>query len=585
MSNLSLPHLGKYITYEEVTGERVSMADAVHLLSQLNIHDVLRTVSMLNNCFVRPNYGKVGMRQLQNLLIDQMFSDELKQKLTASDFALNLDTVVFHRQQLLLMLRLALTSCPDKRGRPWDADAQHLFAEACLMVNDFSGSREGELPTDATWLDQAISMIPVIELPSDGDNCGLVGRSYELWLDIPNTPEMREEKDYVPIAERFFNCYGISLESFIHGLYFLLAWLERFDPAMENPLDALVINANLLATENKYPQKTFERVLSIVSCPLVTLRDKLTTEPVQSTRYDFTTLRRYPFIEVEPKVYVCFDRGFHRKLFTDGVYWLVYNLLSADEQKKFQSFFGKVFAFYVERLLGHGYKGCTRPSKLYASLEFGDKSGEVCDILVENNDAWIVMEAKGSLLTTRAKYSGDSDDLERDLRAKFVAFQSGKNKGIGQLANSIAKLLGGIDIKGSLLQVQKCRWIYPVLVSYDSAVSVPFIVKFFEEAFKVATANFPAKPTVLPPIILTIADLEAYAALGRYHELQYVLASYRHHGLPAENVATFIHRYYPNVAKVEITFFFQSYLKIHHAVVAYFGRDASEMITSASPIS
>ena len=223
MSDVSLPHLGKFITHEEVTGERVAMADAVHLLSQLNIHGVLRMLSMLNNCFVTPTYGKVEMRRLQDLLIGLLFSDELKQKLMSSEYARNIDTVVFHRHQLLLMLRLALTSCPDKRGRPWDADAQHLFAEACLIVNDFSGMREGELPTEATWLDRARSMIPIIELLSDKDTCGLVGRSYELWLSIPALPEMKAEKDYVPIAERFLDHFGISLDGFIHGLYFLLA--------------------------------------------------------------------------------------------------------------------------------------------------------------------------------------------------------------------------------------------------------------------------------------------------------------------------------------------------------------------------
>ncbi len=354
MSNISLPHIGRFITYEEVTGERVNIAEVIHLLSQLNIHGVLRIVATLNNCFVRPQVDKTQMRQLQLMLINQLFGDDLKQQLRTNEFARNINTVVFHRQQMLLILRLALMSCPRKRGRQWDTDAQHLFAEACLMANDLAGSRAEEHRPDEALLDLASSMIPVMELPSDEETCKLVGRSYDLWLDIPSLTELQTEKDFVPIATRFQAFYDVSLEHFLHGLYFLLSKLESFDPAGENPLDALVFSASLIGEGNTYPQASFKRVLSIISCTIATLQDKAITEPIQSVRYDFSILRRYPFIEVEPKVYLCFDRGFHRKFFTDGIYWLVFDALSPDEQKKFQSFFGKVFAIYVDRLLRYG---------------------------------------------------------------------------------------------------------------------------------------------------------------------------------------------------------------------------------------
>src|SRR5262249_55494556 len=147
----------------------------------------------------------------------------------------------------------------------------------------------------------------------------------------------------------------------------------------------------------------------------------------------------YPFIEVEPRIFVCYDRAFHRRLFTDGIYWKLCDSLRADERKSFQSFFGKVFEKYVQRLLAFRTRNQTRIS-VYENPRYVGEKAEICDLLHEADNAWVLVEAKGTPLTTRAKYAGNAQALEDELMDKFVETKGRAPKGVGQLANSLRKL-------------------------------------------------------------------------------------------------------------------------------------------------
>ena len=78
-SNLT-PHFGVFITHEEVTGKRVRKADAVAMLSRLNIHGVMKMIAVLNASFVDPLEGEGDMRALQNGLVTRFLDSELRKE-------------------------------------------------------------------------------------------------------------------------------------------------------------------------------------------------------------------------------------------------------------------------------------------------------------------------------------------------------------------------------------------------------------------------------------------------------------------------------------------------------------------------
>ena len=181
--------------------------------------------------------------------------------------------------------------------------------------------------------------------------------------------------------------------------------------------------------------------------------DMLYNQPAQSRGSDFTMLFRYPAIEAEDGIYIAYDKNLLLRFFTGGVWWLIHDALPQEKRGDFRSFFGSVFAIYVERMLKHHCEapGSRCQHRLYARPKFGSND-EACDALITEGNSWVMVETKASLLTTQAKYSGEARYLKADIDTKFVGSSRDK-KGVAQLANSIKKSASGRTIINTDLQV------------------------------------------------------------------------------------------------------------------------------------
>jgi hypothetical protein len=573
----SFPHMGKFISFHDVTGRRATMPDISSRLSLLSIHDVLRLTSLLLNTFVRTGFSKRQQREFQNLLLDQLFSDELKLSLRKSDFVSDFDMVIFYPQQLLMVTRRALTSCPDVAPHEWGPDSVHRFAEICLMMNDLAGAREDEFPEGAGLLEMASIMLPITELMADTEIAGLVGRSNELWLTIPAEPAFLAHEKYVPFPERFEAKYGSSLEQFIHCLYLCLAQIEHFNPGDPNPHNALVFNLNLLPEEPAFPRAAFGQTLRLISCPLSEMRERA-ENAIQSIRYDFSLFRRYPVVEVETDIFLCLHRGFLSRLFTDGIYIMVSDALDTEEKRRFQSYFGALVEEYVDRLLKARLSEGPSKSLVLAGPRFSGSRAQVCDDLVVSENTWCVIESKGSLLTPHEKYSMKTENLQNGLYAKFANPPGAAPKGIGQAANSIRKFLDGGTLAGAEAAFSDCKGVYPVLVSYDPSITDVFISLFLFQVCDELIGKKPDQPPIWRASILSINDLEVFSALKKSYQLNHVLAAYRRFTYPAEPLSTFIHRYYrrdERRAELKNTLFWKSFQTLHTAVEKFLKAGAS----------
>jgi hypothetical protein len=169
-----------------------------------------------------------------------------------------------------------------------------------------------------------------------------------------------------------------------------------------------------------------------------------------------------------------------------------------------------------------------------------DSTAEVCDAFIDAEDSWILMEFKGVLFTTRARYVRDTTILKKEIESKFIGRDNTKKndvknerKGVKQLAHSIKRLIDGDKPTGGDLDISNCKRIYPVLVVYDTSVSGKFLSDFLDDILKRELGILPnLLPKVMPLSVLSVVDLEAFTAIGRKRELTQLLASYRERSSP-----------------------------------------------------
>ena len=68
---------------------------------------------------------------------------------------------------------------------------------------------------------------------------------------------------------------------------------------------------------------------------------------------------------------------------------------------------------------------------------------QVCDSVLVEGDALVLLEYKSSMFTARAKYSGDHLALRDEIVTKLVHDEgTGKRKGVEQLAEAVKRLVG-----------------------------------------------------------------------------------------------------------------------------------------------
>jgi hypothetical protein len=141
---------------------------------------------------------------------------------------------------------------------------------------------------------------------------------------------------------------------------------------------------------------------------------------------DFTVFRDKPLL-VEDYGMLPVDVLFLLEKFAQGPYWTVNNI-SRDTGNKLRRFWGRVFESYVNEQLAEA----ARQSGAFISdpRRVDNASVQVCDALLLEGDALIMLEYKSSMFSAEAKYSGDHLGLLGQIEQKFVReFEGAKKRG------------------------------------------------------------------------------------------------------------------------------------------------------------
>lgn len=508
--------IGRYFTLEEVTGERSTIGQLIQLLQTLKRSDVVRWISALMEAV-----GRKESRQAQLMLVNDLMEPALAAAIAKKDDGSG-EWVVFHRRQLWLLLQLAIISCREDVTTEESANWRYSLGKASLMASDFLKEIElvrqpipkGE---ELRWL--ITLFVSLTELNNKHE---LFVRGQAFWFDSLSDPEIKAKFEKLGVGPDFNapfeRMYGISFDEF----YFVatLLYFMFLSSASQSPIRPGLYDATL--SSNYFSDEAQAKVLSILSVNADKMAAYLFGEPRQSWATDLSPLLSHPVIELTPGKYACPDLSFFRLYFVDGIYWLLNDAIASND---WRGLFGDIYDHYVSRVIGSFNADSPFLAKTFhRSPKFEGTQDEVCDGLLHWNRTAAFCEYKGTRLNTRQR-SG----VEVDETIKAIEGHVGSDKGIGQLAKSIGRVLSGKPVVGSgqILDLSVCDLLVPVLVWYEESAGSHVVRIHLQERFSARLEELRIDTQRIGPLVLfTTFDVEVFGQYAQRFSAEAVMRDY-----------------------------------------------------------
>jgi len=220
--------------------------------------------------------------------------------------------------------------------------------------------------------------------------------------------------------------------------------------------------------------------------------------------HNFLLFQKYPLIHYErpdDMCYVCPSPRYLMERITEGVYWVVEEYLKVNnptEWRKWPEIWGQAYEAYANKVL----VGIFGKNSYIANPK--DKDGaERSDGVLSSEKALMFLEIKYMHWRYKTKITGNSQDMEQDLKQLF---QSGKKpKGLGQLAKHIGDYM---NEKWEIPEIKddSKKPIIPILVVGESMPMDAYNRYFYDQMIIKKGIKMPAS-RLMPYIILDGEDL------------------------------------------------------------------------------
>ena len=520
----------EYITYSEITGQKPTESEVNVLISSLNKKAAFGQLSMINNflALFPINSENNKFIEIQMFLTANLFDDELYKKLRIFVENISLfDRPIFHRQQILLLMKKVLLEASENGGFNFDdsREARNIIGKLCLMISDFTVTLEQEqrtesdMPHSKEGTEKVLSellaqLLPVHELFNPPEISAALIRTHE-YIQIANLyyPTTFEGKTLSSYFESFA---GITLERFLQMIVAVYAALvtKQFNELIQDAANFNIRKSNYFQNLN-FSEAETESFYKLTSIDFTDLCLEVETSPLRNLlqlQYDFTVFRQYPLFHLSDDILTFNDFAFLIEKASFGLYYTVVNVLQQNQihPKTFFQNWGYIFEKYVNNIFREIYPELSNrfhPNTFYNSKQ----KIESFDGILEYPNALIVMQYKGGLLNATAKYNGDVDFLLKEMNEKFGT--KVPKSGINQLTINIERLFN-LDANRRYkildLEFPNTRVVYPILIvnelSMEFGLAHWILRGWFEKSMESKSIAPDIKVNSL--MILTIEDLE-----------------------------------------------------------------------------
>lgn len=427
--------------------------------------------------------------------------------LVGSAFPLNMTEIllreqrpVFHRRQCLLIAKEAARYSVGTID-PTILPGLGNFGKVFLMANDLFYRDINAVSLDEERGKLLVNWLGLVEYLNSPLKDALV-RSDRIVSIVENSNQNKYGIDIAGFFERSAGIPPRIYRSFCIGF---LSFYIRITTQKQFVLSSGHVNWLDCCESMKVPQNWFDSTsLSTQErqkCESVTVADKTqVTEFLKSYDQgleDFTVFRSYPLIKGASFV-AMLDSAFLVEKCETGLFWKVHEGLTSKQKTLALSIWGDVVERYVNWLLSSNSRpGINEifPNPLYATGE------EISDTAVRCDQSLALIECKGGFFSAPAKYSGDPETLNNQIRMKLVENSEKKPKGVQQLANAINSLFSFRTKTASAFDVSSVTTVFPILVVRDDIGAAPVInitlAKEFEAKLDRGNMNVEVKPLVV----------------------------------------------------------------------------------------
>lgn len=472
--------LGPYHTLEELTGQKVVIADLLQKLAKIPRSDVLRCLSGLSALLERVENSTLPQ---QIRLLHEIVPSDLANTVEA---ALKKETepgIVFHRRQVWFVMQMALLTCKGDETSTHDEATLKEIGTCCLMGNDVLKEVENVVqfqPDETQSLAYMIAaLITYTELAFGSE---VFARAQLFWLEMVEDDSVRQVmKDHgikkTP-SEEFEAGYGIPLKEFMH---YVLVLYHAFAKSTLTQRPSALMYDPAKAFQGIFQSEHTEKALKILSATPDQVAVRLLGSPRQSWSTDSSALVKTPLIELEPNKYVCPDLHMFRAFFAQGMFELLADVMHHD---KLKSLLAGLFERYIERLM-HSFAptSAVLANTYFHCVEFvSSDTAEACDGLLLWPSFAVLLECKTNMLTTRQRHAMSLHETTKAIDDQIATFdkcgerkpgEKKKRKGIGQLAYNLARIFAGEQVKhnGKPIDLSGVTKFYPAIVVYDEGMA------------------------------------------------------------------------------------------------------------------
>lgn len=371
---------------------------------------------------------------------------------------------VFHRRQLLFIMKLAILNCPEQ-GRDIASTRPGLFGFVLLMANDhfyYGLYCQERVTSKRDNLARLVAEFVPISEAAGFEIKNWLTRSHLMLTEHVKRSE--GNRDFIDIAAEYAELTGLSLiehEAICFSLFAKWSTLE-FEQIRANP--GLMWLGRNEFRQTALPPEKVNSLLTQVTADTTQLH--MAFSEINIGANDFTDFRERPLLRHHVMT-IPSDLLFVVEKFQSGPYWRV-NDISKGVGDKLRRFWGVVFESYCNDLLSRSFTGSAHSVFLPDPRDPDDPNIQICDALAVEGDSLVLLEYKSNMFSAVSKYSGDYVALQREIETKYVRSDKKQKKGVEQLSAAVVALTTrssrftkiGVDM-GNI------RRIYPVLVTLD----------------------------------------------------------------------------------------------------------------------
>ena len=512
----NLPSLATYVSHTEYYGQPSSIAEFRTFLRKFKRDELVYTCSVIN-ALLETWQSQINVNAHEQLIKDAFFpkdASRLMQICRAADHP----RFVFHRLQLLFVMKEAIIECGKEGINPFETQYWGGLGLAFLMANDllhieytqphFSEKRD---------LERIIQHIPMLEYTGQSSFSQKAARTYLMLTKFCPQPD---DPNHVDIDEVLNNSKGFKSKTYSAVCIGILShFLEADYEKLLNRESTLLFNLDFFSN-TLIPQDSLKLILNELSTDGETFSASF--EARNLGLLDMTPLRDRPIYKLENNTYFALDTRFLSEKLESGLFWLTHNCLQTNHEKeKFHRFWGYAFENYVNWLIKTA--NSSERNEFFPSPIFSKGNAQVCDGIIRSGNNLVFMEYKGRTFTAKAKYGQDQIELSQELEKHLIG-NNIHHKGVSQLARSINKSFDKNNpeaIEG--INTANINKIFPVLITRDSLGSCFYLNTYINKRANGLVKKKKLKPRIVTPFFcLSIEEFEtlvAYLPLLKLSEL------------------------------------------------------------------